>query len=203
MRTFESKMDFVSFVMAEVPLIGDAVQEQAALMETVSAPFAIEEADDSVPQGSRGLVIKRLRWVVQSDDLAALKAISDGAKAAAGAGFFAKAAALTAGPLAVAVVGVVFAAWALVRQARKKGARLTPDAMAVLGVLTAAHRPLTLTEIAGVLQQAFPDAEWTVERTTEQLTALQKQRLHDGTVKAFCAEDAVGTWSAVDPGLVI
>jgi Fe2+ or Zn2+ uptake regulation protein len=98
---------------------------------------------------------------------------------------------------------LVFATFKLVRQARKKGARLTPEGMAVLSLLVASSRALPATEITRTLQGAFPDGEWTIERTAAQLGALQKQRLNDGSVKAFCAEDAARNWSAVDPGLVI
>jgi hypothetical protein len=204
MNTFESREDFAQFVGNAVPLLGEALEGTPALTATIAAPFEVAEVnDDPVPGGARGLVIKRLRWVIQGDDLAALKALSDGVKAAAGAGFFAHTTALAAGPFSAAVVGVVFATFALVRQARKKGARLSAEEMAVLSVLAAAERSLTAPQITRALLQASADQEWTVSRTSEQLAVLQRKRLSDGSVKAFCAEDAAGGWSAVDPGLVI
>jgi len=204
MNTFERRGDVLRFLSAEVPLLSELIHEQPGVADAIAAPFAIEVMDAGrAPAKIRGLFVRRCRWVVQADDLQALKAIGDGVKAAAGAGFFVNLAASAAAPAAGAVVGVLFALLTLLRQAWKKGAALSEDEMAVLAALTAAGRPLASARIAEALIRQKPDTDWDAARVSKVLSALTKVRLTDGSVKAFVAQDAEESWSAVDPGLLL
>lgn len=202
-NTFDDEHDLLQFITGAVPSLSAALQESPDLAGAIAGPFAVENPDARrPPAGTRGLVVRRLHWVIQDDDLAALKAIGDGVKAAAGAGFFVNLAAAAAAPLAGAMVGVVFATLTLLRQAWKKGASLTTGEMAVLAILASARRAIPAAQITEALAQQHPGAGWDAARVTKVLASLAKVRLSDGAIKAFVAQDAEENWSAVDTGLV-
>src|SRR5437870_4758185 len=104
--TFSTADDAVAFF--EKAAQDDGVP--ATLSSTHRARLAREFeviVEESPPPGSRGLVIKSLRWVIQAEDLGFFKSLLDAVKAAATAGFFF---AVGATETTSAIVGVAVAA---------------------------------------------------------------------------------------------
>src|SRR5262249_52744830 len=140
--------------------------------------------EEPPPPGSRGLVIKSLRWVIKAEDLGFFKSLLDAVKAAATAGFLLAAG---ASETTSAIIGVAVAALLILRQAVRKGGRPSEDAVRILAVLSG--KPMTEDELLTVLRHT-QGAWWTAERVHEAIQSLSKFRVANGEVIALVQQDA-------------
>jgi hypothetical protein len=197
---FDSEAELLQFLQQSLePFPGELRTHPDA--SSFASQFQVHSGDDALPPkriGQRRFIVRRLKWVIQEDDLALFKSIAGGVKAAAAAGFFATAAAAAQASVMGAVAGIVFALATLVRSAWKKGAILESDESTVLSLLVTAGRPLPPAQIAQALAREQPAGGWDDARATAALARLEKVRLADGSVKAFVASDHEGKWGAVD-----
>lgn len=136
-----------------------------------------------------GFIIPRYRWIIRDDDLKLLDAVSEGFKSAGAAGFFFHA--VHGGPLASAIGGIVVASVRLVRQARNKGAIVSPAELRILIVLKTNPDGLTPPEVAAILSQSVPTTDADVRQV---LNRLAKYAVGDGSTTPFVAEDGDGRW---------
>lgn len=182
MRAFSSESEFLDAIAERWP--GGGTELEQALRDGVGAAESEARSEQGAADGS--LDLRLGSWVLRSEDLPVAEAI--GLVGAALAAALAPGA-IAAGAVVTAVTGFATLCW----KAWRKGAPLSRDEIAVLGLLQV-HGPMTLEQLqkraASELEGLAPDD---VERTLQSLTDVE---LRDGRLVELVRQDASGRWRA-------
>jgi hypothetical protein len=185
MRQFNSEGEFLA-------ALGDPWVHQPGGAELRAALSAgISQAETEVRQDGDGsddaaLDLRLKGWVLRTEDMPVAEAI----------GIVAAALTAATGPVgitAAAVVTAVSSFAALCWKAWRKGAPLSRNEIALLGLLRL-HGPMTEDDLASKAVAQFP--EMTPGDVMKNLQSLGDVNLRDGTVVTLVRRDASGRWVA-------
>ena len=181
MRTFETAADFEAAVdEAMRPILADAEMRRqlAAGMEQAEGELR-GEAD---PNSDDGLNLRLGRFVLREEDLPVVEAI--GVVSAAAVALLAPAA-VAAGMIVTAVSSFAAMTW----KAWRKGARLAPNEIKVLGLLKI-HGPLAAEELRRLALEVDPGL--TPDIVDRALASLGDVEMRDGDIVSLIRTDASG-----------
>ena len=179
MRTFETAEEFQSAVAEALPPIDEDLRRQLALgVENAE----LEYRKDSAEHQGEGLNLRLGRFVMRDEDLPVVQAIGIATAAAL--------ALLTPGVIvAGAIVTAVSGFAGLVWKGWRDGAMMTPNEIAVLGLLQL-HGPVTAEELRRLGAARNPPlAPETIDRA---LASLGEMEMRDGDIVSFIREDGAG-----------
>lgn len=181
MRTFETADEFetaVAEAMAAAPIDEDLRRRIAASVQDAELDYRRETAGSA----GAGLNLRLGRFVMRDEDLPVVEAIGIATTAAL--------ALMTPGVLvAGAIVTAVSGFAALVWKGWRNGAMLTPDQIAVLG-LVKLNGPVKAEELHRLGAARNPPlASETIDRA---LASLREVEMRDGDIVSFLREDGSG-----------
>ncbi len=190
---FGSSAELASFCRATFALRGMDVESAKELADAIADDLS-ELQNRPAPPGSFALMLPVKCWVIRDDDLALVDSLWAGVTAAAGANF------IQHSLSASALVGIVAAVFKTVRKAVRKGVSLGPLQFCLLLGLRRSSRGLTVSETTAWVNMAAgsDSADLTEDSIREELNALTRVRLDDGSVAALAMEDHEGRWSAAN-----
>jgi hypothetical protein len=194
---FERREEFEKLVREQFEGAGLSREFLNQLTQLVAREFETTDEAQANPIKGRKLILRNRRWVIRNDDLSLIKAVSDGFKSAAAAGFFLPADLATV-TVVSALAGIAMSVIQVVRQVVKKGASLSTEAVTVLSTLKLHKSGASAYELTIALNLANDKngKRWTEAEVQKELNKLEKVALRDGSVEALVKQDAKGLWLA-------
>ena len=182
MQKFSKQSDFLDAAMTHVQpgTAGGAVFE--ALRSGISEADGELRKEAHATDSALGLRVGA--WIIRSEDIPVLEAISIGAAAATAV---AGPVGLTAAAVVTAVSGFATLCW----KAWRKGATLSKDEVAVLGFLQV-HGPLSVEDLKTMAASQLKDM--TAERVELAMKSLGEVELLSGELVDLVRKDASGRW---------
>jgi hypothetical protein len=171
----------------EERVLGFMTVDAAREFSAQAARLFREEHAPPVTEGSFGLIVPVVRWVIRSEDLNALDALVKGIEAGVASGILFGA--QTHASVTSSIVGVLTAVLKLGQRASAKGRVLNPLQYSILVALKA-QDGTSRDALAATLAKIGPGcSNEEIEHAVEELQAMA---VGDGTVLNFISRDANG-----------
>jgi hypothetical protein len=189
MPEFENETESRTFVYN---FVHNALLDHKELTESLSSQIW----NVLVSEHSRNLLIKRLKWVIQDEELELVQSLCRGSEAAIGVGVVAFTAHSDLSSVLAGVSGILTTMIDLIVRIRRKGAFITKDSALILGLLRTNRAPMSPEEISLILRKKD---QTSLEPTQVAviLNSLKATKLGDGNLVALVERNEDNRWWTV------